>query len=739
MLADSRMGPVRRRIRYMPADLAPCGRVLLLAVMAVALLAAAAAAAPDGLRGTVVSAETREPVAEVRVVLDSLTLRITLRDGSFDFGAIDSTEHVLVFEHISFQRRVIRFHWPDEPPPLVVEMQPTQFEVPPVQVTAERPVPSLPVSSVSFSREDNFLMPGNIANDPLRTVQSHPSAATAGIDFLSALAVRGGDTEELRVYFDEFPLRHYSHLGGFSSVIYDDMLASTILVPGAAPIRYKGALSGVVMMVPENPDTSSASLRYDITSIAGGISRVVSPSLTVQASAKSDFFNLPVYQQVGVDERSFKDLMARAIVTPREWLTLTPTLLLARDSEIGSETQGVSQQRKTSSALAGIDVKMRRSEWDVTLRPWYSYFRSSDALTWSTDPREHRLNEGHIFGELSRQEPSIGLSLSGEAGVVDHDGYGGSLHSTPWSASSEVRLMYRDAVALVVGGGGTREEWTSKTEGEGYASLRVSPLEHLSFSGAVRRSHQTPFVFSERRYFASIPIDAGDLSLGFPPGRDVLAVRTDQASVGAHLDLPLLLSIEGNGYWREYDHLPSWSWIAFPTPLDVANGGSGHGDGYEIIFARRDPDRFSFSMSASRARIWKTEGTLTGERIGDFDKPDAYQVIGEVRVSEGTRISVRWTDVAGLPYTPYDHQTTPPPDDQVNAARLDRFRRLDVKVTFDAKSESFDATIFIDIINLLDRRNVATTYALELNPGEFTTAPYGGTRFFPIGGITVRW
>ena len=52
---------------------------------------------------------------------------------------------------------------------------------------------------------------------------------------------------------------------------------------------------------------------------------------------------------------------------------------------------------------------------------------------------------------------------------------------------------------------------------------------------------------------------------------------------------------------------------------------------------------------------------------------------------------------------------------------------------------SIQGVVFLDLVNALNKRNIAATYALEVNPGEFTTVPYGGTRFFPIGGLTIRW
>lgn len=708
-------------------------------VLLFAGLLAQGAASQPALKGRVIDADTRAPIVDVTITMDGHTVRFSDTNGGFDFGAPAGGAHEIVFNHVAYEPRTIRIEWPRQSESLVVELQPIEFTVEGIEVQAERTLPSLPVSTISFDREATVLTPGNIANDPFRTLQSHPSATSAGIDFLSTMAVRGGNTEEHRVYYDNFPLRHYVHVGGFASVVYDDMLENTMLLPGAAPIRYKGALSGVILLTPGVVDTNDVTLRYDISSMAGGVTYHASPSLVVQASAKSDFFNLPVYQQLGVEERAFKDAMARAVARPNPTTTITPTVLAAYDREEGTPIRGTAQTRETRSGLAGAGLVYEPDAWRLEVRPWYSYFESRDALTWSQSAREHELNEGHVFAELKRTGPLFGASVSGEFGAVSHNGFGGAMSDTPWALSAELQLLLGETVALVLGGGFNREEWTNSTEPEGYASVRFTPADWLELSGAARRSHQTPFLFSERRYFASIPIDAGELASAYTSSRDEAgAVRMDQVSAEATLGLPLGVSIDGNGFGRWYDNLLTWDWNAFPSPDNVSGGGTGHGYGYELMIHRDDPDFLSTMVAFSQARVWRREGMLTTERLGDFDKPDAWQLGGTLKLSRKVHLSARYTDVAGRPYTQYDYQSTPPSTDQVNAERLPRFRRLDVKLTIDIEGEVFNGTFFVDIVNFLNRHNIAATYALEVTPGEFVTVPYGGTRFFPIGGITLR-
>ncbi len=694
------------------------------------------AGAEPTLHGTVIDGETNRPVAYVTIVLDGVVLHVSAQDGSYDFGSITDGNHTITFEHVSYCRRSIVIQWPSKNIPLVVELEPTQFMLDEIVVTGER----IPFGSTPISRREVASAPGNIANDPLRTVQSQPSCATVGVDFLSKMAVRGGDSEEHRVYFDGYPLEHYAHVGGFSGVVYDDMLESTVLIPGAAPIQYKGSLSGTVLLTPERPDTNFRSFRYDITSMAGGIGQVAGSSLSFQASAKTSFFNLPVYQEMGVEERSFRDFLGRCILSPGKSVTLTTTFLMAKDSEIGEFQDYVQPEREVESILAGVHLSYRPSVWEVKIRPSYSFYDSRDAVSWRQQDRAHRLHETRLHAELTRQGSVLGLGLSGEAGIIRHSGNGGEWRDNPFSASAECRLMLGDVASLELAVGGSREPWTSSFEPEAYGSVQIDPDDMVEISAGYRRSYQSPFRFSERRYFASLPIDTGDLlSMYAPSWKKAPAVRMDQASAGITVTLPFRCSFEYNGFGRRYKNLLTWEWNDFPGFSNVGSDGEGHSFGYEIVLARNDPDFLSVMVAMARARVWKREGTLVEERVGDFDRPGSWQIGLSAKVTDNFRLSLRLMDVDGRPYTLYDNRSAPPTTDEVNSVRLPRFRRLDVKFVYRFLHESISSEFFLDVVNALKREDIAMMYALEVSPGEFVSVPYGGTAFFPIGGVTIRW
>ncbi|MGD8869637.1 MAG: carboxypeptidase-like regulatory domain-containing protein, partial [Gemmatimonadales bacterium] len=146
-------------------------RAVLVSLVTAVVLTSTAAFARSTLQGTVRDADTREPIPFVTVTMDTVEVRLTSSEGFFDFGEVPDGRHVIVFDHIAYQRRVVTVDWPDDDMPLRVTMEPAQFEMEKIVVEAERVLPSYPVGAVSVSRQEVTTVPGNIANDPMRTIQ----------------------------------------------------------------------------------------------------------------------------------------------------------------------------------------------------------------------------------------------------------------------------------------------------------------------------------------------------------------------------------------------------------------------------------------------------------------------------------------------------------------------------------------------------------------------------------------
>jgi hypothetical protein len=182
------------------------------------------------------------------------------------------------------------------------------------------------------------------------------------------------------------------------------------------------------------------------------------------------------------------------------------------------------------------------------------------------------------------------------------------------------------------------------------------------------------------------------------------------------------------GSWRAslegYDK--EMAGLSVPDPATVyAAAGTGRAAGVELLLRRDFAERFAgwlgYSWSVSRRR----DGPGTAERFSDYDVPHAVTFVGRARLTPGWSLSARWRLASGLPYTPVTGETVSPEGDTtpvfgaVNAARLPAYHRLDARLEYRARFESWTLAPYLEVLNAYDRDNLASIV---------WSANYGGER-----------
>ncbi|MGD8394494.1 MAG: hypothetical protein PVF43_03340 [Candidatus Eiseniibacteriota bacterium] len=717
--------------------------LLAIVTLPVAAAGGAAAARPDAVRlaGVIRDAESGATIAGVRITAASRRTHAA-SDGTFVLrvppprsGSID-----LELSHVAYAPRTVAVALgAGDLESLVIELTPRARTLEPIVVTDEAIDPSLPVRAIPIARREIGDRAGNIANDPLRTVQADATAAPGGIDFNSGLSIRAADPDEHRVYLDGYPLDHSAHVGGFAEIVPGDFIERVDLIPGAAPLRYAGQLSGVIRLTPADVERDTYLFRYDITSMSGGLMRQLGPATTLLAAGKGSYFTLPVYQQIGVDQKSFWDVYARLRHRSTAGWSVATTVLAAHDTEDGDPVDGVTPRRVTSSWLVGTAWTLPRGAWTVRLRPSFNHLSLRDAVTVRDAARSHRLARLSIAGSVERELGPLRLVLAGDGGLERHRGRGPSDTSPALRLWAEGRWWFAKDQALVVGVGGSREPWTGRMAPEAYGSWTWTVPGRFRLAAGWRRSHQTPFRYTTRQSFASIPIDAGDLERAHVGGwRQADAVTMDQLSATVEVDLPATWGLALDGYTRRYRDLLVWNWNDDFTIENVRGVGDGAGRGYEIRLLRRPATGLAVELSLSRAAIEKREGTLPARRAGDHDRQTVWRLKLAYPLTPGLTLALGWQDLTGRPATVFGRITEPPPVELVNAERMPRYQRLDLKLSYRVTRGSSETHLFIDLVNLLNRSNLATRLAVQTAPGSYTSVPYGGVKLFPIVGVSAR-
>jgi hypothetical protein len=112
----------------------------------------------------------------------------------------------------------------------------------------------VPSEPTVFNAADLEQLP-DMGDDPLRAVSRLPGVARA--DFSSRTHLRGGDTSETLVLFDELRLYnpyHFKDFFGLFSTIDPGIVGDVSVYTGGFPVNYGGRSSGVVAFRPQPPE-----------------------------------------------------------------------------------------------------------------------------------------------------------------------------------------------------------------------------------------------------------------------------------------------------------------------------------------------------------------------------------------------------------------------------------------------------------------------------------------------------
>ncbi|HSG48837.1 MAG TPA: TonB-dependent receptor, partial [Longimicrobiales bacterium] len=243
------------------------------------LLAPLAAAAQDGVvRGQVVDALTRFPVAGAQVEIlraggGDAPLRTLAadEDGEFLFGGLAPGLYTLRAGFLGYATAVqaeitLRS---SRSTYVLLELQPRALVLEGLTVTggAFDVPPEAPVSTALLSATEVRRTPGGL-QDISRSLLSLPGVI-GGVDNRNDLLVRGGGPGENAYYLDGIRIPQINHFatqgatGGALGLVNVDFIRETEFYRGGFPVRYGNALSSVLVI--ENRPGSREGIRGDVT------------------------------------------------------------------------------------------------------------------------------------------------------------------------------------------------------------------------------------------------------------------------------------------------------------------------------------------------------------------------------------------------------------------------------------------------------------------------------------------
>lgn len=612
---------------------------------------------------------------------------------------------------------------PDEPRPAARDT--TAFDIGAVEVVG-RASETSPVATERASDIDIRQRAGVIATDPLRVMQLMPGVALGADDFSNKIAVRGGDPEENVYVLDGFRLLQPSHLEGFTSVIYDDLVGGVDFHPAAYPVRYGEALSSITDVTLRRPRRARGFFRYDVGSMALGGETVGDDAILI-GSARSTFYDLVIGRPFGVDNREFQDATVNLRTTGGP-IPVSTTLLVSRDRENGFI------DREVDSWLLG--VRGGELEGDASLALSVAGRRRSETFE-NTRAIRADVDRFALAGHrVLAVTPALDVRTDAELRAERFDAGTGPETDVVGFASTEI-----DGSHGVLGAAaGVRAETLAFTRGtwlSPYASVRARVGRRLRAEAGWRRARQSPFSLEEVQAIGGLRIPSGEL---LAIGSDRLdPVTADLASLELTAELVNHLAISAVAYTKAYEDLVTWDAPTGPTTGDVANddvanGGDGRSRGVDVSIRRRAPAGVTGSLTWSRARSRRREGASATRRPADYDRPDTFQASLVVPLGGGATLGIAYRRATGRPVAVLALNDDDEPEViALNEERLPTYRRLDVKFQLETPLEVGDLYIYVDLLNLSNRENVVDQFYV-VTDGRIETHRQGGVPITPLVG-----
>ena len=671
------------------------------------------------LHGTVTDATGRPLPGATVTVKDTDRFAVTNETGEFDLDVAPGTRLVVALPGFATRDVVV-----SGGARLVVVLQ-VAAASPTVIVRAPAAPPGVE-SRLALTPLDVVRTPGAQA-DLMRALETMPGVSQ--IDEGAGLFVRGGDVSEVLVLLDgvvvSHPYRYETPTGGFRGAVDPFLTQGASFTTGGFGAPYGNAMSAVVDLAGlDRPRVAR------LTATAGFAG--VSLGGAMPAGEHGGF-------RVAVN-RTTPSLLFAVNPSPRDYDQLpggwdasgaayfdSPSAGAFRVTAIAQRDHvGVELEKDSFVGFlhSGTRHTLVAGRWDRALgRQWRAaatagsdvYDNLTDVGVLDVDERDTRHSgRFEVAGQHSRWSLRAGadgdVSRARVTGSVP--ARGGDFGGVTGLSGFDVRVRDRRAGAYAVAAWsagrfapevGVRLDSfrrAGRTTVDPRAGLRVDlpARQHLRFAwGEYHQAPATRYYDAERGAAALDAMSATHYVAGYEAG----------SSGGG-----TFLRVEA--YAKRYRALPVQSATA-----GYDSTGYGSADGVDV-FARGTWKRMSLRGSASllhaerrwtafdqRDRFPLPEGTWTP----DFAIPFSWQIVAAVPLPRGWSAGAAWRTAAGRPFTPAVGAIAAasgfePVWGPINSARMPRYERLDLSLSWMRAARGRMVTFFTSLDNALGRSNV---------------------------------
>lgn len=729
------------------------------------------AQSPAALSGFVQDADSHEALIGAHVLLAGTPLgAATNVDGYFVIHGITPGRHEIIVGSIGYEQQVhVMSFAPGEKVVRNFRLAVKPLMLGSVTVTAEKQAAQrdLAIAQLNLSGRTLTTLPRVVEADVFRALQFLPGV-TGTSDYSTALAVRGGNTDQNLILLDGITVYNPSHVGGLFSNFITDALKDANLIKGGFPAEYGGRLSSVLRLTSREGNsrnfsgTVAISLLSSQTTLEGPLHKgawllalrrtYIDQLLNAARRAGLTDFELPyyfydaqahVFQDLSPADRiSFSTYLGRDVL---DWGDLTLDLNWGNRTFALHWRHLFSQQLLANFMAAGshFDTKVGiggrggafglNEIFDQTFKADLTYFRNP------------------------QQEIKLGLeakNLSFEYRNVFDDRDLGRIRQEPFALAAYVQHLWRPSPRFTLQPGLRLSYYNVAThmlQPEPRLSARLLLGEHSALSVAWGIYNQ---------YIATVQdeLNPSFIDFWFSFDRTLDPGHSRHYLAGWETEFPaagLKLTVEG--YYKTLRHLlafretrSSFTQQVDFTILNVFRKADGEAYGVEV-FLQKPTGRFNGWLSYALASVYK-EGQTLNDQIAryppNWDRRHSANLVMNCHFSRKWELGVQFKLGSGFPYTKasgsfeYDVLGVPVARrvifDRINGARYPVYHRLDLGVTRHYFFKAWQMEVSLNLVNVYNRRNVFYyVWDFDKNPAERETVPL--FPFLPSVGVRAKF
>jgi TonB family protein len=746
--------------------------------------------------GTVLDQKTKQPLAGVKVQLDSGQTATTGDDGRFVIEKVTPGSHSVTLAGPTFTpigteetleggRRYEASYEVQVAAAAIPDDERADFEV---VITATKL--GSKITSTEVTAEQGARVAGT-GGDVAKVVENLPGVARSTVGS-GQIVVWGASPQDTRVYVDGVHIPVLYHEGGFRSVVHSDLVRSVELQPGGYGASYGRGLGGLVTVglrpldepgyhgsVQLDAIDASASLRGSLNDkwhFGGAVRRSHLDAVlkSVTSEDVGDFVPIPKYW----------DAQGRVLYTPDESSSLEAGTLFSYDTidhNLGaSDPNDIKRESKVTRFSRYYLHYVHKHETDVTsIVPYFGFDETRIRDIFGIIPAQldnrttvygvrasHTTNPVPWIAFSAGVDVEVGVSSLKRNGSVTTPPREGDLHVfgqlpqdqdnfDSWTTTVAGVAPYAEADfslgedQLHIIPGIRFEPELVRVSRLAPPESDVPPLGSIREDSAIDPRIAVRWNVNKRITVKAAygiyhqPPQAEDLSSVFGnPKLGPASARHYLAGGAFKLSKPI--SLEVTSFYSHSDDLAYRS--PLPTPVRAAallQGGLGRAYGTQFLLRHDLVDRFFgwISLSMIRSERRNEHGAY---RPFDFDQTLVFTAVGSYDLGAGFDLGSRFRYSSGYPRTPV---LTADNDSRVdgffprfgpqNSIRIPSFYAVDVRAAKHFKfGSSVALEIYLDVQNVTDHPNPEEiVYNFDYTKRSYIT----GLPILPVLGGKLSW